>query len=80
MKAPIGPSVFMKPNLPSKKKFQMAAPSVEETNKFDKLVVQEVKRADQMSILKRDNSNSGLKNKLDANLVAPKALVTKTQE
>lgn len=58
----------------------MAAPSVEETNKFDKLVVQEVKRADQMSILKRDNSNSGLKNKLDANLVAPKALVTKTQE
>jgi hypothetical protein len=29
----------MKPNLPSKKKFQMDAPSAEEQEKFDKLVV-----------------------------------------
>jgi hypothetical protein len=34
-----GPAIFMKPNLPSKKKFQMDAPSAEEQEKFDKLVV-----------------------------------------
>ena len=33
----------MKPNLPSKKKFQMDAPSAEEQQKFDKMVVQQVK-------------------------------------
>jgi hypothetical protein len=30
MKAPLGPAIFIKPNLPSKKKFQMDAPSQEE--------------------------------------------------
>ena len=44
--APKGPAIFMKPNLPSKKKFQMDAPSAEEQKKFDKLVIQEVKRGD----------------------------------
>lgn len=58
----------------------MDAPSAEEQKKFDKLVVQEVKRADLMSQMQRDNSNSVLKNKLDGNLVAPKAFVQKTQE
>jgi hypothetical protein len=29
-KALTGPAIFMKPNLPSKKKFQMDAPSMEE--------------------------------------------------
>jgi hypothetical protein len=39
----------MKPNLPNKKKFMMDAPSVEEQQKFDKLIIQEVKRNDQLS-------------------------------
>ena len=72
----------MKPNLPSKKKFQMDAPSAEEQEKFDKLVVQEVKRNDQLQSMQRDASNSVLKGaqKLDQNLVAPIALVKKTQQ
>lgn len=41
--------MFLKPNLPAKKKFQMEAPSAEEQQKFDKLVVQEVKRQDAIS-------------------------------
>jgi hypothetical protein len=44
-----GPAIFMKPNLPNKKKFMMDAPSVEEQQKFDKLVIQEVKRNDKLS-------------------------------
>lgn len=47
-----GPAIFMKPNLPSKKKFQMDAPSVEEQQKFDKLVIQEVKIQDAMELLR----------------------------
>lgn len=39
--------MFMKPNMGVKKKFQMEGPSAAETEKFDKLVVQKVKQAEQ---------------------------------
>ncbi len=70
-----GPTMFMKPKLPTKKKFQMAAPDAEETAKFDKLTVQQVKAQE----LNRDVSSSALKKKLDDKVVAPMALVQKTQ-
>ena len=56
----------------------MDAPSAEEQQKFDKLVVQEVKTQDAMSLL-RDQSSSTLKKQINDNIVAPKALVEKTQ-
>lgn len=86
-----GPSMFMKPNIAgAKKKFQMEAPSAQEQAKFDKLVIQEVKRQDQLQAnlqslgggpqgLNRDGSVQNMK-KLGDNMVAPKALVQKTQE
>lgn len=55
----------------------MDAPSAEEQQKFDKLIVQEIKRADLMS-MQRENSVSKIK--VNETLVAPKALVQKTQE
>ena len=39
-----GPAIFLKPNLPKMKKFQMEAPDQAEIEKFDKLVVQQVKQ------------------------------------
>ena len=70
-----GPSVFMKPNLPTKKKFQMAAPDAAEVEKFDKLTIQKIK-ADEAN---RDISNSALKKKIDDKVVAPRAFVDKTK-
>lgn len=62
LKAPVGPSMFLKPNLPTKKKFQMDGPSAEEQKKFDKIVVQQVKQQEAASLIKRDLSSSAIKN------------------
>jgi hypothetical protein len=53
----------------------MAEPDAAEVEKFDKLTVQRVKAAEQS----RDNQSSALKRRIDDNVVAPMALVKKTQ-
>jgi hypothetical protein len=52
----------------------MAAPDAEEQAKFDKLTVQQVKAQD----LHRDVSLSAIKKKIDDKVVAPMALVQRT--
>jgi hypothetical protein len=34
-----GPAIFMKPNMATKKKFQMDAPDKAEQDKFDKVII-----------------------------------------
>jgi hypothetical protein len=53
----------------------MAEPDAAEQEKFDKLTVQKIKAAE----LTRDLQSSALKKKIDDNVVAPIALVKKTQ-
>ncbi len=52
------PALFKKPMLPSKKKFQMAAPDAAEQEKFDKLTIKKVKEQEQA----RHLQTSALKN------------------
>lgn len=56
----------------------MDAPNAEEQSKFDKLVIQEVKTQDAMQLV-RDQSISTLKKPINDKIVAPYALVEKTQ-